>query len=106
MHSERAQLPVRFVYTVARPNHSPSLQDSDVAIGAFQAQQPGGVKPVAEVIPYEDTKLIDADKFLAAFDHTSNMTYIIVSPSNASQPFLAIWPGYGPDVHIVPHLDA
>jgi hypothetical protein len=74
VHGERAQLPVRFVYTVARPNHSPSLQDSDVAIGAFQAQQPGGVKPVAEVIPYEDTKLIDADKFLAALESTTPAT--------------------------------
>jgi hypothetical protein len=34
------------------------------------------------------------------------MTYITVLPSNASQPLLAIWPGYGPDVHIVPNLDA
>jgi hypothetical protein len=82
------------------------LQDSDVAIGAFQAQQPGEVKPVAEVVPYGDTKLVDADKFLTAFDHTTNMTYVVVSPSNASLPFLAIWPGHGPDVHIVPNLDA
>ena len=80
-------------------------QDSDIAIGAFQAQEPGGVKPVAEVIPYEDSKLVDGDKFLTAFDHTNNMTYIVVIPSNATQPFLAIWPGYGSDVHIVPNLD-
>ena len=73
------------------------MQDSDVAIGAFTAQQPGGVKPVAEVVPYEDTKLVAGDKFLTAFDHTNNMSYILVVPSNASQPYLAIWPGHGPD---------
>ncbi len=82
-----------------------SSQDSDIAIGAFQAQQPGGVKPVAEVVPYEDTKLVDGDKFLTAFDHASNMTYVMVIPSNATLPFLAIWPGHGSDVHIVPNLD-
>lgn len=80
-------------------------QDSDVAIGAFTAQQPGGVKPVAEVVPYEDTKLVDGDKFLTAFDHSNNMSFILVVPSNASQPYLAIWPGHGSDVHIVPNLD-
>jgi hypothetical protein len=81
-------------------------QDSDIAIGAFPAQQPGVAKPVAEIIPYEDTKLADADHFLTAFDHTNNMSYIIVSPSNASLPFLAIWPGHGSDVRVVPNLDA
>ena len=81
------------------------LQDSDVAVGAFTAQQPGAVKPVAEIVPYEDTKLVEGDKFLTAFDHTSNMSYIVVIPSNATQPYLAIWAGHGSDVHIVPNLD-
>jgi hypothetical protein len=80
-------------------------QDSDIAIGAFRAQQPGEVRPVAEIVPYEDTKIVDADKFLTAFDHTNNMTYVMVTPSNATLPFLAIWPGYGSDVHVVPKLD-
>jgi hypothetical protein len=82
-----------------------SPQDSDVAIGAFPAQQPGTVKPVAEVVPYEETKLVDGDLFLSAFDHTNNMTFIIINPTNGSQPFLAIWPGQGSDVHIIPNLD-
>ena len=64
------------------------------------------MKPVAEVVPYQDTKLVAGDKFLTAFDHTNNMSYILVVPSNASQPYLAIWPGHGRDVHIVPNLDA
>jgi hypothetical protein len=34
------------------------------------------------------------------------MTYVLVNPSNATLPFLAIWPGHGSDVHIVPNLDA
>ena len=34
------------------------------------------------------------------------MSYIIVSPANTSLPFLAIWPGHGSDVSIVPNLDA
>jgi hypothetical protein len=81
------------------------VQDSDIAIGAFTAQQPGSVKPVAEVVPYEDTKLVDGDNFLTAFDHATNMSYILVIPSNATQPYLALWPGHGSDVHIVPNLD-
>lgn len=36
-------------------------QDSDIAIAAFQAQQPGGAKPVAEIIPFEPSALADAD---------------------------------------------
>ena len=81
------------------------LQDSDIAIAAFPAQQPGGAKPVAEVISYEPSPLADADKFLTAFDHTNNATYIIVNPSNGSQPWLAIWPVHGSDVRVVPNLD-
>lgn len=81
------------------------MQDSDIAIAAFPAQQPGGAKPVAEVISYEPSPLADADKFLTAFDHTNNATYIIVNPSNGSQPWLAIWPGHGSDVRVVPNLD-
>ena len=63
------------------------------------------MKPVAEVVPYEDTKLVQGDRFLTAFDHSNNMSYILVIPSNSSQPFLALWPGHGSDVHIVPNLD-
>jgi hypothetical protein len=81
------------------------LQDSDIAIAAFPAQQPGGAKPVAELIPYEPSALADADKFLTAFDHSSNATYIIVNPSNSSLPWLAVWPGHGSDVRVVPNLD-
>jgi hypothetical protein len=81
------------------------FQDSDIAIAAFNAQQPGGAKPVAEVVAYEPSPLLDSDKFLTAFDHSSNATYIIISPSNGSQPWLAIWPGSGSAVHVVPNLD-
>jgi hypothetical protein len=49
--------------------------------------------------------LADADTFLTAFDHTNNMTYIIVNPKNDTQPWLAVWAGHGSDVHIVPNLD-
>jgi hypothetical protein len=82
-----------------------NLQDSDIAIAEFPAQQPGGAKPVAELIPYEPSALADADIFLTAFDHSSNATYIIVNPANGSLPWLAIWPGHGSDVHVVPNLD-
>ena len=81
------------------------FQDSDIAIAAFAAQEPGSAKPVAEIIPYEPSALADADTFLTALDPTSNMTYIIANPMNGSQPWLAIWPGHGSDVHIVPNLD-
>jgi hypothetical protein len=85
--------------------HLYTSQDSDIAIAAFQAQQPGGAKPVAEIIPFEPSALADADTFLTAFDHTNNMTYIIINPKNDTQPWLAIWPGHGPNVRIVPNLD-
>jgi hypothetical protein len=42
---------------------------------------------------------------LTALDPTTNTTYVIGNPMNGTQPWLAIWPGHGSDVMIVPNLD-
>jgi hypothetical protein len=49
--------------------------------------------------------LVNNDKFLTAFGHRNNATYILITSSNGSKPWLAVWSGHGSDVRVIPNLD-